>query len=282
MCLVRWNLVEERGFAIRTAIIVTLLMTIFMTMLSIGGEATFMSNASEPETQRVVLLKMLRSFSFVFFGVYWLVIMVGGSMMFRNMQTRQQRIAYMMLPASNAEKYVCRLVLVIFGGILMSAASFVVSDLLQQLFMHLIFGRSHIGSYAVTLVTTLSDIANRGVSAFDELGPSFSNYVTHAGLRDVFAGTSVNLAPFFVFYYCLEDVFDLSVFIFMGTLFRRHAWLFACVLYSLFKALIYLIFPEFNVWLSMSVMLAGTVAFVWLSFRLFTRMQVINNKLLNI
>lgn len=282
MRLVRWSFVEERGYAIRTTIIITLLMTLFMTMMSIGSEPIFMANASNPETQHAVLLKMSRSFSFVFFGAYWFVILMGGSMMFRNMQTRQQRIAYMMLPASNAEKYVCRVVLVVLGGILMSAVSFVVADLLQQLFMHLIFGRSHMGSYAVTLLTTLSDIAQRGVSAFDELGPTFSNYVSQSGLRDIFAGTSINPGLFVIFYYCLGDLFDLSVFIFMGTLFRRHGWLFACVIYSLIRALIYLIFPEFNVWLSMSVMLVGMVAFTWLSFRLFTRMQVINNKLLNI
>lgn len=279
---VRWSLVEERGYAIRTTIIITLLMTLFMTMMSIGSEPIFMANASDPETQRAVLLKMSRSFSFVFFGAYWFVILMGGSMMFRNMQTRQQRIAYMMLPASNAEKYVCRVVLVVLGGIFMSAVSFVVADLLQQLFMHLIFGRSHMGSYAVTLVTTLSDIASRGVRAFDELGPTFSSYVTQAGLRDIFAGTSVNPDPFILFYYCLGDLFDLSVFIFIGTLFRRHGWLFACVIYSLLKALIYLILPESYFWLSMSVMLAGMVVLTWLSFRLFTRMQVINNKLLNI
>lgn len=273
---------EERGYAIRTTIIITLLMTLFMTMMSIGSEPIFMANASNPETQRAVLLKMSRSFSFVFFGAYWFVILMGGSMMFRNMQTRQQRIAYMMLPASNAEKYVCRVVLVVLGGILMSAVSFVVADLLQQLFMHLIFGRSHMGSYAVTLLTTLSDIAQRGVRAFDELGPTFSSYVTQAGLRDIFAGTSVNPGPFIIFYYCLGDLFDLSVFIFIGTLFRRHGWLFACVIYSLLKALIYLILPESYFWLSMSVMLAGMVVLIWLSFRLFTRMQVINNKLLNI
>ena len=103
MRLVRWSFVEERGYAIRTTIIITLLMTLFMTMMSIGSEPIFMANASDPETQRAVLLKMSRSFSFVFFGAYWFVILMGGSMMFRNMQTRQQRIAYMMLPASNAE-----------------------------------------------------------------------------------------------------------------------------------------------------------------------------------
>lgn len=282
MRLVKWSFVEERGYAIRTTIIITLLMTLFMTMMSIGSEPIFMANASNPETQRAVLLKMSRSFSFVCHGTYWFIILVGGSMMFRNMKTKQQRIAYMMLPASNVEKFVSRLVLVVLGGMLMAVASFLVSDLLQQLFMHLIFGRSHMGSYAVTLLTTLSDIAQRGVSAFDELGPTFSNYVSQSGLRDIFAGTSINPGLFVIFYYCLGDLFDLSVFIFMGTLFRRHGWLFACVIYSLIRALIYLIFPEFNVWLSMSVMLVGMVAFTWLSFRLFTRMQVINNKLLNI
>lgn len=279
---VRWSLVEERGFIIRTAIIVTLLMTLFMIMLSIGGEAVFTGNASKPELQRIMLFKMSRSFSFVCHGTYWFIILVGGSMMFRNMKTKQQRIAYMMLPASNVEKFVSRMVLVVLGGMLMAVASFLVSDLLQQLFMRYVYGQSHIGSYAVTLVTTLSDIASRGVRAFDELGPTFSSYVTQAGLRDIFAGTSVNPGPFIVFYYCLGDLFDLSVFIFIGTLFRRHGWLFACVIYSLLKALIYLILPESYFWLSMSVMLAGMVVLIWLSFRLFTRMQVINNKLLNI
>lgn len=58
--------------------------------------------------------------------------MVGGSMVFRNMRTKQQRIAYMMLPASNMEKYVTRVVMVVLGGLLMSVVSFVLADQLQM------------------------------------------------------------------------------------------------------------------------------------------------------
>lgn len=126
--LARWSLVEERGFAIRTTIIITLLMTFLMTFLSIGGEATFMAYDVEARMQVLMMEKLSKGLSFIFISIYWLVMMVGGSMVFRNMRTKQQRIAYMMLPASNMEKYVTRVVMVVLGGLLMSVVSFVLAD----------------------------------------------------------------------------------------------------------------------------------------------------------
>lgn len=280
--LARWSLVEERGFAIRTTIIITLLMTFLMTFLSIGGEATFMAYDVDARMQVLMMEKLSKGLSFIFISIYWLVMMVGGSMVFRNMRTKQQRIAYMMLPASNMEKYVTRVVMVVLGGLLMSVLSFVLADQLQMVFIKLIFGEMHIGSYVMASASMLSDIASKGIGALESVGIDFETSFPSSSLYKSFAATGMQSGNFLPLWFVLQYLFDMSAFILMGSLFRRHSWLFACLIYSLVTALIYLIVPAVNIWIPVTLMLVCIVVFVWLSFRVFTRMQVINNKLLNI
>ncbi len=280
--LARWSLVEERGFAIRTTIIITLLMTFLMTFLSIGGEATFMAYDVDARMQVLMMEKLSKGLSFIFISIYWLVMMVGGSMVFRNMRTKQQRIAYMMLPASNMEKYVTRVVMVVLGGLLMSVLSFVLADQLQMVFIKLIFGEMHIGSYVMASASMLSDIASKGVGALKSMGIDIETSFPNSSLYTSFAATGMQSGNFLGVWFVLQYLFDMSAFLLMGSLFRRHSWLFACLIYSLVTALIHLIVPAVNIWIPVTLMLVCIVVFVWLSFRVFTRMQVINNKLLNI
>ncbi len=280
--LARWSLVEERGFAIRTTIIITMLMTFLMTFLSIGGEATFMAYDVDARMQVLMMEKLSKGLSFIFISIYWLVMMVGGSMVFRNMRTKQQRIAYMMLPASNMEKYVTRVVMVVLGGLLMSVLSFVLADQLQMVFIKLIFGEMYIGSYVMASASMLSDIASKGIGALESVGIDFETSFPSSSLYKSFAATGMQSGNFLPLWFVLQYLFDMSAFILMGSLFRRHSWLFACLIYSLVTALIHLIVPAVNIWIPVTLMLVCIVVFVWLSFRVFTRMQVINNKLLNI
>ena len=273
---------EERGFAIRTTIIITLLMTFLMTFLSIGGEATFMAYDVDARMQVLMMEKLSKGLSFIFISIYWLVMMVGGSMVFRNMRTKQQRIAYMMLPASNMEKYVTRVVMVVLGGLLMSVVSFVLADQLQMVFIKLIFGDTHIGSYVMASASMLSDIASKGVGALKSMGIDIETSFPNSSLYTSFAAMGMQSGNFLGVWFVLQYLFDMSAFLLMGSLFRRHSWLFACLIYSLVTALIHLIVPSVNIWIPVTLMLVCIVVFVWLSFRVFTRMQVINNKLLNI
>lgn len=280
--LARWSLVEERGFAIRTTIIITLLMTFLMTFLSIGGEATYMAYGGDARMQVLMMEKLSKGMSLIFISIYWLVMMVGVSMVFRNMRTKQQRIAYMMLPASNMEKYVTRVVMVALGGLLMSVVSFVLADQLQMVFIKLIFGDTHIGSYVMASASMLSDIASKGVGALKSMGIDIETSFPNSSLYASFAATGMQSGNFLGVWFVLQYLFDMSAFLLMGSLFRRHSWLFACLIYSLVTALIHLIVPAVNIWIPVTLMLVCIVVFVWLSFRVFTRMQVINNKLLNI
>lgn len=273
---------EERGFAIRTTIIITLLMTFLMTFLSIGGEATYMAYGGDARMKVLMMEKLSKGLSFIFISIYWLVMMVGVSMVFRNMRTKQQRIAYMMLPASNMEKYVTRVVMVALGGLLMSVVSFVLADQLQMVFIKLIFGDTHIGSYVMASASMLSDIASKGVGALKSMGIDIETSFPNSSLYTSFAATGMQSGNFLGVWFVLQYLFDMSAFLLMGSLFRRHSWLFACLIYSLVTALIHLIVPAVNIWIPVTLMLVCIVVFVWLSFRVFTRMQVINNKLLNI
>ena len=171
-------------------------MTFLMTFLSIGGEATYMAYGGDARMQVLMMEKLSKGLSFIFISIYWLVMMVGGSMVFRNMRTKQQRIAYMMLPASNMEKYVTRVVMVALGGLLMSVVSFVLADQLQMVFIKLIFGDTHIGSYVMASASMLSDIASKGVGALKSMGIDIETSFPNSSLYTSFAATGMQSGNF--------------------------------------------------------------------------------------
>ena len=172
--------------------------------------------------------------------------------------------------------------MVVLGGLLMSVVSFVLADQLQMVFIKLIFGETHIGSYVMASASMLSDIASKGIGALESVGIDFETSFPSSSLYKSFAATGMQSGNFLGVWFVLQYLFDMSAFLLMGSLFRRHSWLFACLIYSLVTALIHLIVPAVNIWIPVTLMLVCIVVFVWLSFRVFTRMQVINNKLLNI
>lgn len=70
--------------------------------------------------------------------IYWM-----ASRIMRVMRTKEERVAFLMLPATRAEKFVCRALIVTVGGWIMLVLGLMMSDMLRFLF-HPLFGVSQL------------------------------------------------------------------------------------------------------------------------------------------
>lgn len=208
---------------------------------------------------------------------FFCVMFVAGCMIFKNMLTKQQRIAFMALPASNLEKFIARFLWTNVGYLLIVILSIIFADILLALFS-LCLGEGVHGSVVFAICERLFD--------------------GHGCMR-----ISGNRLPDFYFYLWMTTVvfFFQSSWTFIGTLFRKNAWLWAICLEVLFGSVFVVFLDSEPFWftsfypslydaigvrwmvLSHSVLgLAASALLYWGSYKLFVRMQVINNKWVNI
>lgn len=208
---------------------------------------------------------------------FFCVMFVAGCMIFKNMLTKQQRIAFMALPASNLEKFIARFLWTNVGYLLIVILSIIFADVLLALFS-LCLGEGVHGSVVFAICERLFD--------------------GHGCMR-----ISGNRLPDFYFYLWMTTVvfFFQSSWTFIGTLFRKNAWLWAICLEVLFGSVFVVFLDSDPFWftsfysslydaigvrwmvLSHSVLgLAASALLYWGSYKLFVRMQVINNKWVNI
>ena len=209
--------------------------------------------------------------------MFFLVMFMAGCMIFKNMLTKQQRISFLALPASNLEKFIARFLWTNVGYLLMVILSTIFADILLALFS-LCLGEGVHGSVVFAICESLFD--------------------GHGCMR--IAG---NRLPDFYFYLWMTTVvfFLQSSWTFIGTLFRKNAWLWAICLEVLFGSVFVVLLDSEPFWftsfysslydaigvrwmvLSHSVLgLAASALLYWGSYKLFVRMQVINNKWVNI
>lgn len=209
--------------------------------------------------------------------MFFLVMFMAGCMIFKNMLTKQQRISFLALPASNLEKFIARFLWTNVGYLLIVILSIIFADILLALFS-LCLGEGVHGSVVFAICERLFD--------------------GHGCMR-----ISGNRLPDFYFYLWMTTVvfFFQSSWTFIGTLFRKNAWLWAICLEVLFGSVFVVFLDSDPFWftsfysslydaigvrwmvLSHSVLgLAASALLYWGSYKLFVRMQVINNKWVNI
>ena len=209
-------------------------------------------------------------------GIYIISCMIGGCWLFNNMNTKEQRITFKMLPATDLEKFVVRAIYVTVVWWITAFVAFCLADLFRML-VCLVSGTEIVGS-----------------AVPDFLGMLFSDdnhTVNINGESEIFSSVAVvaaaNAWGFWVH----------SLYVLGGAFFRRRQF----VLTTLVHAVIGLVFmpivisdadkidgdslrESFN-----AVMWSVTAVFTllglldwWLSYKIFRRMQVINNKWINL
>lgn len=140
MHVARWNMAINRAQYLKLALSLFLVMSLPLLlfvlktiwMVAFTGNVDF-ALAQVPGTT----LGTWMSVSFIF---AW-PILLGYT--FHNLLTKQSRIKELTLPASNLEKFLFHALVTIVGSLLMYALSYLLLDLVQYLYVGLVFGFPH-------------------------------------------------------------------------------------------------------------------------------------------
>lgn len=183
-----------------------------------------------------------------------------------DLQRRQDRIGEIMLPATNLEKFVARILYVSIGYLVLCIAALVVGDVLQQIVSMVIYqgGRA-----------SLTGVILRNISHME---PSIS------------------------WLFSLETMLVFNAFIVLGgVFFRKYAWIksliagsvISSLLTGLLVAVAYYIDSQTDYEIYMPTGLGADIAghvtlwaiaglMYWLAYKIYARLQVINNRWFNV
>ena len=223
----------------------------------------------------------LGSVSGLFMFMSFIIFFFCGSRIFINMKTKASRSLFLMLPATNMEKFISRLLYTVVGTSLMIFASWMIADIIQFVF---------------SLFLTPGMQGSLVARAFEQLFLKNNFDSSHFVVRN---GTSVLGQTFPVGMFLLSlTIFNHSFFTLGGTIFRKSATLlticssfilmFLMALISSFvddDVLVHFVQsmqPNTFGWLMVNVFLLLSVFNYWASYKLFTHMQIINNKWFNV
>ena len=223
----------------------------------------------------------LANVSGLFMFISFIIFIFCGSRIFINMKTKASRSLFLMLPATNMEKFTSRLLYTVVGTILMIVASWMIADIIQLVF---------------SLFLTPGMQGSLVARAFEQLFLNNNLDSSHFIIRN---GTSVlgQTFPVGMFFLSLT-IFTHSFFTFGGTIFRKSATLlticssfilmYLMALISFFvdeDVLVHFVHsmePNTFGWLMVMIFLLLSAFNYWASYKLFTHMQVINNKWFNV
>ena len=282
--LLKWEMMTERKDYMRFAIGIALTLT---SLFCASIISRYFDDVNGYTEDLIIMFKKdtVMILSNLAWTVYLFAIFLGASFVFKNVATKQQRIAFFSLPASNLEKFLVRLFHVMIGYPLCFLVALAFADIMQ-LFLSFILLKGPDYSVLVKSVTALftpiySDLNGEIIKGC----LLFPNGFTLVGIME-----SLSYPTFFAFNY--------AFWIFCGTLFRRNAWLLTLasqVVIGFVVIMIIRVFcsPSVGNSLNESSALALVYLFIaiaWVvialmycgSYRLFSRMQVVNNKWLNV
>lgn len=232
-----------------------------------------MSSRNVPD---IVAEQNFQSFTSFALFVFLIICSIGGCWIFSNMKTKEQRITFKMLPATDLEKFVVRALYATVVWWLMAFVAFCLADLFRML-VSLVAGVSIKGSAVPLFFSMISANTDVNINTLNSGDVAFAAAIY----------TMANAWAFWAH----------SLYILGGTLFRRRQF----VLTTLAHSIIGLVFTPMLihfvdssdslalrdslvaiVWTAAAVFAVWGLLDWWLSYRIFRRMQVINNKWLNI
>lgn len=232
-----------------------------------------MSSRNVPD---IVAEHNFQSFTSFALFVFLIICSIGGCWIFSNMKTKEQRITFKMLPATDLEKFVVRALYATVVWWLMAFVAFCLSDLFRML-VSLVAGVSIKGSAVPLFFSMISANTDVNINTLNSGDTAFAAAIY----------TMANAWAFWAH----------SLYILGDTLFRRRQF----VLTTLAHSIIGLVFTPMLihfvdssdslalrdslvaiVWTAAAVFAVWGLLDWWLSYRIFRRMQVINNKWLNI
>ena len=204
--------------------------------------------------------------------IFSIAMYMMATQIFMVMKTTGQREQFLMLPASNLEKYISRFLFSTLGAAVAMITAIVVSDLVQLIFSFVLLPGHH-QSVCLSIMALLWKIWTTFIESIDSAGALMLS------LLIMTCGVLVH-----------------SFFILCGTLFRKHTIVVSGILFIVMIYLVIYVIESVpgtittclmhgdNSWifclLIAELLLAGFQ--YWLSYKVFTRMQVICNKWINL
>lgn len=207
----------------------------------------------------------------VFFGLLcFIVFYVMASCIFSNLRTKTYRENFLMLPACNKEKYMARLLLMVFLSLIELCIILFATDAIQLAFSYIINPEFHV---SISWPVLKSIFGSTLFTRWEEQDAIFYSFFIFAHSFCTLGGTFYRkMAPLFTFATglvlflalgYLENWMAHTGFLnFLTPYTEGHNYIFTTVLCIFFLAI-----SAFN---------------YWASYKIFSRMQVISNKWINI
>ncbi len=216
-------------------------------------------------------------------AIFILLFFVSASNIFGNMKTKLQRESFLMLPANNLEKYAARLLMMSIGSILMMMIATLIADFVQFVFSFFMTPGHHasiIGCFLSQIYKTATDTSNNPISILAWqwkidaalLGWSFLIMIysfcllggTFFRKQPIILTAVSGIIIFMIIGYCGSKLEDWGAFDFFTHLNYDNPGTSLCM--AIFWSVIFL---------------ALAASSLWASYKIFTRMQVICNKWIN-
>lgn len=217
-------------------------------------------------------------------AIFKLFIFISACNIFSNMKTKLQRESFMMLPANNLEKYAARFLMMSIGSIIMMLIATLIADFVQfvlSFFMTPGYHASIIGSSLSQIYKAATDAGNNPISILAWqykidaaiLGWSFLTMIysfcllggTFFRKQPIILTAVSGIIIFMIIGYCGSELEEWGAFDFFKHLNYDNPGTSLCM--AIFWSVVFLALAAFS---------------LWASYKLFTRMQVICNKWINI
>ena len=207
----------------------------------------------------------------VFFGLLCgIVFYVMASCIFNNLRTKTDREKFLMLPASNKEKYMARLLQMVFLSLIELFFILIAADAIQLAFSYILNSRFHA---SISWPVLKSIFGSTLFTRWGEEDAILYSFIIFAHSFCTLGGTFYRkMAPLFTFVtgivlflvlgYLVNWMGNAGLLNFLTPYNDGHNYVWTTVLCIFFLAL-----SAFN---------------YWASYKIFTRMQVISNKWINI
>lgn len=217
-------------------------------------------------------------------AIFILFIFISACNIFSNMKTKLQRESFMMLPANNLEKYAARFLMMSIGSIIMMLIATLIADFVQfvlSFFMTPGYHASIIGSSLSQIYKAATDSGNDPISILAWQCKADAALIGWSFLIMIYSftllgGTFFRKQPiiltavsgiiiFMIIGYCGSKLEEWGAFDFYTHLNYDNPGTSLCI--AIFWSVVFL---------------ALAAVSLWASYKLFTRMQVICNKWINI
>lgn len=218
---------------------------VFALVLTLGSTTTFFNN-----------IEFASGFCT---GLFFVYIMISGCWIGSNLKTKQQIIMYKMLPASNLERFLSRYFYITFIWIMGGILAFAAADLVQ-IIVNIIIG-NEVNSSIPFIYIAISDGSEEGLPFIEFL----AMYLVYVWIH--------------------------SLYILGGVFFRKNQFVLTTLVNIVLAIVLTKIIKETGIFIFIDdiqttfiiVFLILLIAFdYYLSYKLFCRIQVINNKWINL